>query len=328
MKRIIRLASFVAVASLVSSCMDMTTEIHVKQDGSATVSQAAYMAPSIWAMMQQGNPNSLIDEAQLKAKAAQMGKGVTYLGAKEVVRQDSLKGYVVRYGVKHIDDLTLKGSELFTAPGKDQSPSESADDEPLWKFRFTPGQEASLAIEMVEEDGGQAAEEHDSAHEQGGGQAAAGHGEQAAEDAMATEIMKLMFEEMRIWVHVRVDGTITESNAQYVHPEPSGFTLLKIDFGKLLADEKGAAQLQALGKQPKPEDMRTRFARLKEDLPYLQIENQKVVKVKFESASSETAVQRRQPSCQEWNTEEFFRDATGADVQYCLDMGMNVNARD
>ena len=72
---------------------------------------------------------------------------MTYLGAKEMVRQDGSKGYVARYGVKNIDDLTLNGSEMFTLPGENQSPSESADDEPLWKFRFTPGKEASLAIE-------------------------------------------------------------------------------------------------------------------------------------------------------------------------------------
>lgn len=34
-----------------------------------------------------------------------------------------------------------------------------------------------------------------------------------------------------------------------------------------------------------------------------------------------------QPSCREWNTEEFFRRATGADVVRCLDQGLEVNAR-
>ena len=40
------------------------------------------------------------------------------------------------------------------------------------------------------------------------------------------------------------DETITETNAQYVNPKKSGLTLLKIDFGKLVADEKAFAQLQ------------------------------------------------------------------------------------
>ena len=59
MKRMFRLAAFAAVGLLVSSCMDLTTEIHVKKDGSATVSQAIYMTSALAAMQQLGDSKSL-----------------------------------------------------------------------------------------------------------------------------------------------------------------------------------------------------------------------------------------------------------------------------
>ncbi len=36
----------------------------------------------------------------------------------------------------------------------------------------------------------------------------------------------------------------------------------------------------------------------------------------------------QQPSCDEWNTFEFFRDAAAATVSRCLEAGADIHARD
>ena len=48
----------------------------------------------------------------------------------------------------------------------------------------------------------------------------------------------------------------------------------------------------------------------------------------FRADAVQAAQTRTQQDCRNWNTEEFFKNATAAVVKHCLDMGADVNARD
>ena len=264
MKSIVRMVGLVLVAIAATSCIDVTTEIYVKKDGSGTVAQAVYMKPAVLAMMQQGDPNAkLIDEPKLKAAAKQMGEGVTYAGAEEKTRKDGSKGFIARYNVADINKLVI--DESMTAPGGDQNQAAAANDNSKkLRFKFTKGASPTLQIAIPQ-----------------GEENAAAATTPAAKDPQAEAMMqqmKSMFDGMRMWVRVRVEGTISETNASYVNPKKSGLTLMKIDFGKLVNDPKGFEKLTALGDKPPPSKVRAAF----KDLDYVQVEDEKVVKIKFQ----------------------------------------------
>ena len=267
MKSLIRIVACLAMAVAASSCINLTTEVYVKKDGSAMITQQMYMTPQALGMMAQqggGKAPPLIDEAKLKAAAADMGKGVTFTGVEALTRKDGSKGYVARYAIANVNDLAI--SETLTAPGAGQSLGGGAPapkkTEAL-KFKFTPGDEASLMIAIPQS-------KNDAS-------TSAGTKENDPQAAAMMQQMKPMFEGMRMWVRVRVEGTISETNARYVNPKKTGLTLSKIDFGKLMADEKGFAKLQALGQNPSPNQMRTAL----KGLPYIQADEQKIIKIKF-----------------------------------------------
>jgi hypothetical protein len=265
MKSIVRMVGIVLVAVAATSCVDVTTEIYVKKDGSATVAQAVYMKPGMLAMMQQGQPGQapkLIDEPKLKAAAAQMGEGVTFAGAEEKTRKDGSKGFIARYNVADINKLVI--DESMTAPGGDQKPKAANDDSKKMRFKFTKGAAPTLQIAIPQ-----------------GDENAAATTTPAAKDPQAEAMMqqmKSMFDGMRMWVRVRVEGTITETNANFVNPKKSGLTLMKVDFGKLVNDPKGFEKLTSLGDNPAPSKVRQAF----KGLDYAQVEDEKVVKVKFQ----------------------------------------------
>lgn len=302
--------------------MDLDTEIYVRKDGSAAVSQSVVFSPEFAGLIALGG-DALVDEPSLRSRAEQMGNGVEFLAATEISRQDGSRGYVVRYGVADIGDLTLTGNLTFApAPGGDARSGSWANDAVLWDFQFAPGNEPVLSI--VHE-----------WSEEGGDTAGANSGSDAPaeeDDALAGGLVKSMFEDLRIRVHVRVDGSITESNARYLSPEESRVTLLNMDFAQLMEDGDGSVWLEELERGNR-EETAARVARLEAESTYIQVDTQRMIRVKFGSrrASAErypVAGQENPQTCDDWNTEEFFSRAAVADLRRCLALGKDVDARE
>lgn len=319
----LRWMAFVLVTVSVSTgCMDLDTEVYVRKDGSAAVSQSVVFSPEFAGLMALGG-DELVDEPSLRSRAEQMGDGVEYLGANEISRQDGSRGYVARYGVADIADLALTGNLVFApAPGGNGRLGAWASDGVLWNFQFAPGNEPVLSIvhEWPEEGG-------DTGGANSGSDAPAG-----GNDALADWLMKSMFEDLRMRVHVRVDGSITESNARYMSPEESHITLLSMDFAQLMANGEGSAWLEELGRGSR-EETAARVARLGDESTYIRVDTQRVIRVKF---GSRRAPAERYPiaggespqTCEGWNTGEFFNSAAVTDVTRCLALGKDVNARE
>ena len=129
-----------------AGCMDVDTEIHVKGDGSATVSQTVLVTSEALGSLMTLDGDGLMNERHLKARAAGLGRGVEYLGANEVVQEDGSRGYVARYEVSDIRDLKLTGNFFFGHLLGQDAPEAWADDGVVWDFQFAPGKEPVLSI--------------------------------------------------------------------------------------------------------------------------------------------------------------------------------------
>ena len=316
------MAFALVTVSVSTGCMDLDTEVYVRKDGSAAVLQSVLFSPEYAGLMALGG-DDLVDEPSLRSRAERMGNGVEYLGANEISRQDGSGGYVARYEVADIGDLTLTGNLMFgPAPGGNARPGAWANDAVLWDFQFAPGNEPVLSIvhEWPEEGG-------DTPGANSGSDAPADEN-----DAIADGLVKSMFEDLRMRVHVRVEGSITESNARYMSPAESRITLLSMDFAQLMADGEGADWLEELERGNR-EETAARVARLEDESTYIQVDTQRVIRVKF---GSRRAPEDRYPvagnenpqACEDWNTEEFFSSAVVAGVTRCLGLGKDLDARE
>ena len=106
--------------------------------------------------------------------------------------------------------------------------------------------------------------------------------QRAGYDALAYELLgKWLSEDVRIRVHVRVDGRILETNARYLNPEGSGVTLLSVDFEQWFADPEALAQAESLIEQPSTGLVVAGLGRLADELTHVQVDSQQVIRVKF-----------------------------------------------
>jgi hypothetical protein len=92
---------------------------------------------------------------------------------------------------------------------------------------------------------------------------------------MAMQAMQQIFKDMKITIAVEVEGSITETNAQF--HEGSRVTLMEMDFNKLLANPAKFKELV----QGNPQSLQDSKALLK-GLDGVKIESAPEVKVKFQ----------------------------------------------
>ena len=283
---------FVAILTMMGStgCVELDTEIHVRRDGSATVSQTVFVTSEALSSLLALDDGGLMDEPHLKARAAHLGSGVEYLGASEIVREDGTRGYVVRYELSDIADLALTANTLFApVPGEDASLDAWTDDGVMWDFVYAPGNEPVLSIVQRWQD--LIADSAD---------ANTGSGTPEDEfDTLAYELGKAMLEDLRMRVHVRVDGPISETNARYINPEESRVRLWSIDVGQVLEDLERVAQAESPAKRPNT-GLVASVARLGDELTDVQIDTQRVIRVKFGGQVPRRSSGRDIPRAEDW----------------------------
>lgn len=178
---------------------------------------------------------SLPDEEQLAAEAQKMGVGVRLLSY-EPLTNDRGNGYRVVYRFEDINQLRLNqnpsaaGRPASSAAAQDGE--ETAGPEEYLTFRFRKGNPATLQIL--------------SPKLQAGGTIS---GEEASEEmseedrAAMMDMLRQIYQDMRIRIAVEVQGNIVSTNAAY--REGSKVTLVDLDFGRLLQNE---AQFQKLAR--------------------------------------------------------------------------------
>lgn len=223
-------------AMLLSGCFQIERTVSVKPDGSGTVEEIALLSKELTSMFdnmdaggegakgeqeKKSAKNRLAEEEKTaRAKAAEMGEGVTLLSVTPLKRGD-FEGYRVVYGFRDINKLKLAAdatpADQKGKPGKFNSYQLTRGEQNVLVFRNGSSQSTPPAAEE-----GQTA-----------AQSAAGQEQQPEDAKAALEMLKQIFNGMRIAERiVVVDGTITESNAAF--RAGSVITVMDVDFGKLL----------------------------------------------------------------------------------------------
>ncbi len=217
-----------------TGCLQIEKVVKLKPDGSGTIEETVVMSKATIAQMEQmaagfgglGEKKAdkpakgfeVMDEKKLKAAAAGMGEGVTFVSAKKIDNENG-SGFTAVYAFTDISKVKLDqnpGESMPTPGGVNAGPGTEKKKEPV-TFKFTKGSPAELVLKMP-----QLEAKNEPKPEQ-----------PAAMEEMAIGMMKQMMKDMKVKMSVEVAGTIKETNAEY--RDGSRVTLMEMDFNKLLA---------------------------------------------------------------------------------------------
>jgi hypothetical protein len=263
-------AAIVAMFGL-TGCLQMEQVVKLKPDGSGTVEETVVISKAGLASMEQmigalaagGNKKKegapampdLFDEAKLKAAASKMGDGVTFVSAKKIDNEQG-KGFTAIYAFTDVNKLKLDQNPGEALPDSGGPKPAGNKKEPIL-FQFEKGSPSTLTLKMP-------APEFKPKEKQPEGM-----------EDMAMQMMQQMFKDMRISIAVEVQGTITETNAEY--RDGSRVTLMDMDFNKVMANPE---KFKALAKA-NPQSLQEAKTLIK-GLDGVRIETAPEVKIKFQ----------------------------------------------
>ena len=265
-----------------TGCIDATTVVAVKKDGSGYVVETVCMGESMGQMMNmmgfdpEGEASSAApsisaeDIAQARDKAATMGTGVRFVSIDPVERANGSQGTRTVFA---FDDVrTLKVSSDPGASG-DAMGAPEADPNPI-RFEFAGGRRPKLTVVMPPQESGAGAMAESPEMAMPAGAV------EAPPEAMAQ--MMQMFEGFRVRLVVKVDGEITESNASHIgrgakDGKRQFVTLMDMDFDALMKAPDALAKMMAMGQ---PQDLDAAAAAFK-DVPGLKVETAPRVEIAF-----------------------------------------------
>ena len=258
-----------------TGCIDVEYKMNLKPDGSGTIVETVYMNTAMVQMikgfMAMGGDStkqeefSLLDEAELRNEALDLGEGVKYISGEEL-KDNGREGYRAIYEFEDVNKIKMDQDVSDKAPSMGGENEETPEDDIT--FKFTKGSPATLIIYMpdeddeiqVDEDAEIEAEEAEFENEG---------------DEEWTEEMKNMMSGFRISIQIEVDGDIVETNA--THVDGSTITLMEMSFDELLEDPEQFKKLKNLDDASYEETRE-----LLKDIPGIKFETNEKVKVIFE----------------------------------------------
>jgi hypothetical protein len=246
----IRVLLAIATSVVLTGCINSTTLIKVKADGSGTVEQTtlmnvAAMKSMMPGMQQSGQAPNVVNRADLERTAARMGKGVRLLSAEPTKNDNGFEGVKAIFEFDDINQVQVS-QDPNTGGGPDaQRSAEPTRDDPV-KFKLTrTGGTSLLTINFTDKPGG------------GDKPSQAGDMPDLT-NPMIMGMIKSMLKGFKINIDLEVVGSIVKTNAEYV--KGPRITLLEMDLEALMADE---AKFKALQGKLGPD------ASLSEVKPYL-----------------------------------------------------------
>jgi len=245
--RILRHGVLLAAALLATGCLQSTTVINLKADGSGTVEQTTIMSAAALAQLKQfagsfgGKDAGAINpfsEKEEREKVAKMGDGVTFVSS-EPVKTEAGEGRRTVYAFTDINKLAL--NEQPNAPGNmpmDMAGAPGAGRPQDLDFSLTheAGGNALLHIRFPEPKVGADAKLPPSEGTEG----AAPEMPSAQQLAM----VKQMLGGLKISIAVKPVGTLVRTNSPFV--SDGTVTLFEMDFDQLLDNPAAMAKLQQL----------------------------------------------------------------------------------
>ncbi len=232
--RTIRLLAGVALAVALTGCINSTTVIRLKPDGSGTVEQTTLMnLAALKSMMPAGASQTagpgVVSEADLKRTAEKMGRGVRLLSSTPVT-ENGFEGVKAIFEFDDINQVQInQDPALGGSSGPDPQPS-ATDDDPV-RFKLTRQGGMSLLTITIQDK--PASKDKDPQQTD----------VPDMTDPMMMGMLKTMFQGFKVNIALDVVGSIVKTNADYV--SGSRITLLEMDMAALLEDEAKFKALQS-----------------------------------------------------------------------------------
>ena len=233
--RTFRAVLLVAATATLAGCINSTTLIKVKPDGSGTVEQATLvntgaMKAMMPGMTPPGQGASAINEADLKRTAERMGKGVRLVSA-EPTKAGTFEGVKAVFAFDDINQVALSQDPAMSGSTSDTPFGGAAPPPPENPVKFSLKRNGGTSVLTVQfQDKPVPA---DKPMPQGGPDMT---------DPTVLNMVKTMFDGFKVNIDLEVVGSIVKTNAEYVNG--SRLTLLDLDLGQLFADPEKLKALQ------------------------------------------------------------------------------------
>ncbi len=241
MRPFVRLSAVLLLAGLTSGCITAITSIKLRPDGSGTIHQTLSMSAAAageFAAMangfkdaapgaKKGEPPELFSEKDMKEAVSKYGEGVVFVSSTPIKTADRV-GRMATYQFADVTKLRIdQKPQTGDLPGASAS---KGKEDVLFRFARHSSGTSQLTVVFPE--------------------ATFGEGKRGTRDkdgkpkSLAPgqlEMMKKMFEGLKVSIDVDVLGTIVKTNSPHV--QGSKVTLLEMDFAELLANEKLLAEM-------------------------------------------------------------------------------------
>jgi len=243
--RLLRLLVVLIATTGLTACLNSTTLVKVKPDGSGTVEQTTLMNTAALKGMMGGQSSQgpvkgpMMDKAELERMAASMGEGVRLVSTEPIKGEPGFEGAKAIFAFDDINKIQVSQGPNMGTGGSRARTSEPSSDDPV-KFKLTrSGGTSTLSIDFVDRPAGTSTEKP-----------VPGAGDMPdLTNPMLMNMVKTMFQGFKINISLEVVGSIVKTNAEYV----SGprITLLELDMPSILADEAKLKELQSkIGPSP------------------------------------------------------------------------------
>lgn len=253
--------------SLLAGCLDTSTVVYVKKDGSGTVTEKVMVTDELaaWTGTNQTGPTFACNRNRLKDKAAAMGRDVN-LESVEELREKGMTGFRAVYAFRDVRNLAIDQQPDFAILGN-LAPKQASRSRPV-TFGFDETGSPTLVVNIPKP---------------------------RAEDdvplqaspppiprnliAQQRAVIRTMFAKFRIRLLVKVQGTITGTHASHVEPgDRNTVVLLDLDVGKLVKDDLQLDKLMAMGRIDDIDTVRRRLV----GMPGMKVENAERIGIEFE----------------------------------------------
>jgi len=232
--RFIRVLIALVTSVVLSGCIDSSTLIKLKPDGSGTIEQTTLLNLGAMKAMMPGQPNKptgpILTDEELKRAAERMGKGVRLVSS-EPIKNGNFEGVKAIFSFDDINQVQVNQDPASSGPPG--AATTSRENDPV-KFTLARNGASSLLTIAFQDKPGSL-----SPPSSGGTQP----GMPDLTNPMIMNMIKSMFEGFKINISLEPVGTIVKTNAEYV--TGSRITLLELDLAALLADEAKLKELQS-----------------------------------------------------------------------------------
>jgi len=261
-------------------CVQTDIVVKVNPDGGGTLEETVLMKKEFTDQIRataQGlaaesggeapGPVELWKEADIRAKASQMGEGVKF-EKMELLDREGFEGYRAVYSFPDVNNLFVNQNPgAGAASGGAEAEQKKKE---LIRFKFTKGQPSSLTIYQPGEPALEPAAELSEKAE-----GAEKPAEDQGQKEMMMNMMKMMMAGMRLSVAVEVEGEVVESNA--AHREGPRVTVMELDFDRLIESAEDFEKFS----QANPGSVGG-AKELMKDIPGVKVEPEREIRILFQ----------------------------------------------